>query len=73
MSEKRRFVAAGEFHMQTEQELDEVGLADRVGSTSFVANLPGGERGRLLGEYPPARAALRIGHFAIRHRRLRVP
>ncbi len=48
MSASRRFEAVGEFHVATEQELDDEGLVERVGSTSFVANLPASERAGVL-------------------------
>jgi hypothetical protein len=43
-----RFAAVGEIELPFEQQFDEVGLVDRVGSISFVAALPDGERGRVL-------------------------
>jgi ubiquinone/menaquinone biosynthesis C-methylase UbiE len=44
-----RFAAAGEVALAFEQQFDEEGLVDRVGSISFVAALPEDERERVLG------------------------
>ena len=44
-----RFAAAGQIERPFEQQFDEDGLVDRVGSISFVAALPDAERERVLG------------------------
>jgi SAM-dependent methyltransferase len=43
-----RFAPAGEIELPFEQQFDEDGLVDRVGSISFVAALPDQERARVL-------------------------
>jgi len=43
-----RFAAAGQIELPFEQQFDEDGLVDRVGSISFVAALPDEERERVL-------------------------
>ncbi len=50
MSATSLFEPAEEFHMKTEQQLDEDGLVERVGSTSFIANLAAAQRASVLGE-----------------------
>ena len=40
MDETARFEMVGELHVSSEQIVDRLGLIDRVGSISFVANLP---------------------------------
>jgi SAM-dependent methyltransferase len=42
------FAPAGELELSYEQELDVEGVVDRVGSTSFIAALPDGEREAVL-------------------------
>lgn len=48
VEEDGRFAAAGEIELPFEQQFDEDGLVDRVGSISFVAALPDEERERVL-------------------------
>jgi len=45
-----RFVTGGETHVDSEQVVDRPTLVDRVGSISFIANLPDPERVEVLAE-----------------------
>jgi hypothetical protein len=63
-----RFAAAGQIERPFEQQFDEDGLVDRVGSISFVAALPEEERERVLGRVRTlaleAGEPLRLGYTA---------
>jgi SAM-dependent methyltransferase len=60
------FAAVGELEVPFEQEFDADGLVDRVGSTSFIAALPDGEREQVLarvrGLAGDGREAVRLGY-----------
>ncbi len=49
MDATERFVAAGEVHVASEQVVDRQAFVDRVGSISFIANLPDAKRSEVLG------------------------
>jgi hypothetical protein len=48
LEQNGRFVAAAEVRLPFEQLLDRDGLVDRIGSISFIAALPDGDRAHVL-------------------------
>lgn len=75
MSSTSLFTSHGEVHIDSEQLVDRSALVDRVGSISFVANLPDAQRLALLAEIAeliaeePATTALRYVTDAYAYRR----
>jgi SAM-dependent methyltransferase len=75
MGSTSHFTRLSEVHVDSEQVVDRSALVDRVGSISFVANLPDAQRSALLAEIAaligeePATTALRYVTDAYAYRR----